>query len=220
MRSAYPARRPPTIAIALLAIAVTSHLASAGPSKKDEAAATPAASDAAAFPAADAAAQNAERDAWHRALDRRIGRPAGDLINIYNTWTHEYLVFDAGYRGAVDPEVGNRFLRCHFTNHQAQMEPKLLPAILAAANHFRSPRVDVVSGFRSPKYNLILRKKGRRVARDSQHTHGRAVDFRLRGIPVTRLRDWARSQKLGGVGFYPGDGFVHIDTWRVRFWTN
>jgi hypothetical protein len=160
-----------------------------------------------------------DRQRWQRTLDARLGKEPGPVINIYNTWTHEYRAVDAGFAPDLPPETVNRFLRCHFTNQPARMDARLFPALVRAANHFGSDRIDVVSGYRAPKYNLILRKKGRQVARNSQHTHGSAVDFRVRGVSVTRLHAWARSLRLGGVGYYPSSGFVHIDTDRVRYWT-
>jgi uncharacterized protein YcbK (DUF882 family) len=76
-----------------------------------------------------------------------------------------------------------------------------------------------VSAFRHPKYNLILRKKGHQVARDSNHTKGNAVDFYLPKIATARLHAWAKDQKLGGVGLYPSSGFIHMDTGPIRFWS-
>jgi uncharacterized protein YcbK (DUF882 family) len=143
-------------------------------------------------------------------------RPA-KLINLYNFWTKEWLAVDTGAppsRATVD-----RFLRDHFTNKPTAMEPRLLGMLLAAAGNFHSDVVDVVSGFRHPKYNLILRKKGHQVARDSQHTHGNAIDFYVPGITAQALQAWAKAQKLGGVGLYPESGFVHMDTGPIRTWS-
>ena len=77
----------------------------------------------------------------------------------------------------------------------------------------------MVSGFRHPKFNLILRKKGHQVARDSQHTHGNACDFFIPHIPTRALQAWAKDQKIGGVGRYLDSGFVHMDTGPIRFWS-
>jgi uncharacterized protein YcbK (DUF882 family) len=99
------------------------------------------------------------------------------------------------------------------------MQTKLVDIVLAAAASFHTDVVDVVSGFRHPKYNLILRKKGHQVARDSQHTHGNAIDFYLPNVPAQALEAWARMQKIGGVGLYPESGFVHMDTGPVRHWS-
>jgi uncharacterized protein YcbK (DUF882 family) len=78
--------------------------------------------------------------------------------------------------------------------------------------------VDIVSGFRSPKYNLMLRKKGHQVARESQHMQGTAVDFRIRGVTTEVLREFVRGLHLGGVGYYPRTHFIHADTGKVRYW--
>jgi uncharacterized protein YcbK (DUF882 family) len=98
------------------------------------------------------------------------------------------------------------------------MDAALARTLRDAARHFDRSRIDIVSGFRAPKYNLMLRKKGHEVARDSQHTHGNAVDFRIPGVGVKALEAWAKSLGLGGVGLYEGSGFVHVDTGRVRYW--
>ena len=99
------------------------------------------------------------------------------------------------------------------------MEPRLVPMVVAAASHFHTDLVNVVSGFRHPKYSLILRKKGHQVARDSQHSHGTAIDFFLTGVPAATLQAWAKAQRLGGVGLYPDSGFVHMDTGPIRSWS-
>ena len=124
----------------------------------------------------------------------------------------------AGKDVELAPELVNRFLRCHFTNHEVTMDGRLFGVLVRAARHFKAERVNIVSGFRAPKYNLMLRKKGRRVARKSEHTLGNAVDFRLPGVSTERLSTWARRMKLGGVGYYRDDNFIHVDTGPVRYW--
>lgn len=171
------------------------------------------------LPAAD---RQAARSKLERELRRRVGKKPAAVVNVYNTWTHEYVVVEAALAKAKEPplppEAVDRFLRCHFTNHGTKMDARLFGVLVQAAGHFKVDRVDVISGFRAPKYNLMLRKKGRRVARNSQHTFGNAVDFRLPGVTTERLRKWAQRLKLGGVGYYKGDGFVHVDTGPVRSW--
>ena len=56
------------------------------------------------------------------------------------------------------------------------------------------------------------------MARRSLHMDGKAIDVRLPGVALADLRDAALSLKAGGVGFYPRENFVHIDTGRVRSW--
>lgn len=163
-----------------------------------------------------AGASAEDRARWQARLDRRIGRPPAEVISIFNTWTHEFLPVDRA--DDVPEEHIDSFFRCHFTNRPTDMDGRLFRALIDAARHFGKGRIDIVSGFRAPKYNLMLRKKGREVARSSQHTLGSAIDFRLPGVPVTRLHAWARSRRLGGVGFYRASGFIHMDTGPVRYW--
>ena len=57
------------------------------------------------------------------------------------------------------------------------------------------------------------------MARDSQHSKGTAVDFRVPGVSTLKLHAWVQSLHLGGVGLYPHSGFVHADTGPVRSWS-
>jgi uncharacterized protein YcbK (DUF882 family) len=147
-----------------------------------------------------------------------LGARPPRLVNLYNQWTHEWLAVDPSHPDVADDQL-DRFLRCHYTNQRTAMEPRLLRAVVAAAAHFHRDTIDVVSGFRHPKYNLLLRKKGHQVARDSQHTHGNAIDFFLPDVTTAQLHAWAKAQHLGGVGLYLASGFVHMDTGPIRFWS-
>ena len=112
----------------------------------------------------------------------------------------------------------HQFLRDYTTNQVTQMDARLIGVLERVALRFSPGRIEVVSGYRSPKYNLMLRKKGREVARSSQHSEGNAVDFRIRGVPTRRLLNFVKSLRVGGVGYYPHSEFVHSDTGRIRFW--
>jgi hypothetical protein len=147
----------------------------------------------------------------------RAGTKPAKLVNLYNAWTHEWLAIAPGERPAT--ATFDRFLRDHYTSSPTQMEPKLLDTVLAAAQHFKSETAIVVSAFRHPKYNLLLRKKGHQVARDSNHTKGNAVDFYIPKIGTMTLHAWAKAQQLGGVGLYLTSGFIHMDTGPIRFWS-
>jgi len=158
--------------------------------------------------------ERAAKSAQHPAPPPPGAKPA-PLVNLYNEHTHEWLAVDA----TTPPQIADRFLRDHFTNESTKMEPRLVSILVAAAQHFHSDIVDVVSGFRHPKYNLYLRKKGHQVARDSQHTHGNAVDFFIPNVDTRVLQAWAKQQKVGGVGIYLESKFVHMDTGPIRFWS-
>jgi uncharacterized protein YcbK (DUF882 family) len=138
------------------------------------------------------------------------------LVNLFNTWTNEWLALAPGEKPAAP--VLARFLRDHYTNRAGKMDPRLPDIVTAAAEHFKSDRVIVISGFRHPKYNLLLRKKGHQVARDSHHTQGDAIDFQIPNVPTLTLHAWAKQQKIGGVGLYLKSAFVHMDTGPIRYW--
>lgn len=161
-------------------------------------------------------AEKAARKPVRREWSPPVGAPAVTPVSIVNTWTNEVLPVEPGAR--PPGPVVDRFLRCHFTNQSTSMDPRPLGVALEAAAKFKRDVIEVVSAFRAPKYNLMLRKKGHQVGRDSQHPLGHAVDFRLPGLPTKTLLAWVRSLRLGGVGYYPRSGFVHADVGRVRFW--
>jgi uncharacterized protein YcbK (DUF882 family) len=77
---------------------------------------------------------------------------------------------------------------------------------------------EVISGYRSPATNAMLRREGRGVARGSLHMRAMAIDVRVPDRPLETVRDTALALRLGGVGFYPVSGFVHVDVGRFRFW--
>ena len=82
-------------------------------------------------------------------------------------------------------------------------------------------KFDLISGYRSPQTNAALRAKGGEhtgVASKSQHMLGKATDLRMPGVQLDFLHKAALSLQAGGVGYYPKDNFVHVDTGRVRTW--
>lgn len=77
---------------------------------------------------------------------------------------------------------------------------------------------EVISGYRTPKTNAMLRRRSRGVARNSYHVKGMAVDIRLRGRSVAQIAGAAASLEAGGVGRYSRAEFVHVDSGPVRDW--
>ncbi len=116
----------------------------------------------------------------------------------------------------------NRFLRDHYSGTVGQMDPQLFDVLhqvqlLLGSKSLRP--FEVISGYRCPETNTHLRNsRGGGVAKRSLHMEGKAIDVRLPGVPLAELRDAALSLAAGGVGYYPAEQFVHIDTGRVRSW--
>jgi uncharacterized protein YcbK (DUF882 family) len=106
----------------------------------------------------------------------------------------------------------DRFLRCHYTNKQHAMNPRLMRLVYQTGRHWPGKRVEIVSGYRSPS----VAKNPR-----SPHMKGLACDFRVVGVKNTELRDYLRgNMKKVGVGYYPNSSFVHLDVRKDRsaFW--
>jgi hypothetical protein len=143
-------------------------------------------------------------------------RAAELVVSLVNLWTREVLPVAPG--DTPSPKQINRFLRCHFTGQQTKIDPRLINLVVSAARNFKSDRVEVISAFRAPKYNLMLRKKGREVAGGSNHMKGQAIDFRVPGTSTRRLRAFAIKAGLGGVGYYPRSKFIHADVGPRRTW--
>jgi uncharacterized protein YcbK (DUF882 family) len=76
----------------------------------------------------------------------------------------------------------------------------------------------IISGYRSPLTNTQLRKNSHGVAEHSFHMQGRAIDIRLEKVSSKTIRNAALKMAQGGVGYYPRDNFVHLDTGRFRTW--
>ncbi len=114
----------------------------------------------------------------------------------------------------------NRFLRDHYSGVVGHMDPTLFDLVnKVRASLNTDVAIEVISGYRDPHTNERLRKtRGGGVAKKSLHMVGQAMDLRLKGVPLDELRDAAKELALGGVGYYPRDGFVHMDTGRVRSW--
>ncbi|WP_371186206.1 DUF882 domain-containing protein [Thalassotalea maritima] len=115
----------------------------------------------------------------------------------------------------------NNHLRDHRRGEQTNMDPKLfefLHKIQQRLNY--DGEIHIISGYRSPQTNAMLASKSKGgVAKKSFHMQGKAIDFAMPGVDLKRVRDAAKSLKLGGVGYYPVSGFVHIDTAHVRSWS-
>lgn len=120
-------------------------------------------------------------------------------------------------RSALD--AVNRLMRCHHTNKIHNIDVRTLEHLnLAARRAGTSREIHVVSGYRSPQYNELLRRQSRGVAKHSLHMEGRAIDFRIPGVSLSSLRRAAVSLAYGGVGYYPGSDFVHLDSGAFRTW--
>ena len=143
-------------------------------------------------------------------------------LKFYHTHTHESLDVtyyrDGDYQSESLQEL-YEFLSDWRNGHQHPIDTGVLDILweiqqVAGNNN----AFEVISAYRSPETNEMLRTKSSGVARKSQHLLGKAIDVRLRGVETRKLRDIALELKLGGVGYYRKSDFVHVDSGRVRRW--
>jgi len=149
---------------------------------------------------------------------------AGDsrVLKFYHTHTHETLQITYYRGGDYVPSAMKelRYFLADWRNKKQQdIDPELLD-ILWQVQRVTGNRdaFEVISAYRSPETNALLRKKSSGVAKKSQHLLGKAIDVRLRGTDLAFLHRTASDLRLGGVGYYPGSDFIHVDTGRVRYW--
>lgn len=148
--------------------------------------------------------------------------PSSSPLQLFHTHTGENLEFafagpelDAPTRQSV-----NHFLRDFRTEQITEMDQALLYSLALLKQEVGNPdgTYEIISAYRSPKTNNMLRGKSSGVAKKSFHLQGRAIDIRLRGTQTSQLRDAAIGMKIGGVGYYKRSDFIHLDTGRVRAW--
>jgi uncharacterized protein YcbK (DUF882 family) len=144
-------------------------------------------------------------------------------VSFHNLHTDELLTAvyceDGEYVPAALEEI-DAILRDHRTGEICQISPRLIDLVFALKVRLGSTGlVQVISGYRSPATNALLRAEGGGgVAERSLHLTGEAVDLRFEDRSLRQVRDAALALRGGGVGYYPNSGFVHVDVGRLRRW--
>jgi len=163
-------------------------------------------------------------DARAKRRDALADHKTTRTIAFYNIHTKETLRITFKRHGKFVPLAQkkiNWFLRDWRRNVEIQIDPKLIDLAWEIHTELGSKKpIHVISGFRSPATNAMLRRTRGGQARRSQHMLGKAMDMHFPDIPVHQLRYSALIRERGGVGYYPTSAipFVHIDTARVRHW--
>ena len=132
------------------------------------------------------------------------------------------LVYKVGNNYVPDAMVKLAHLMRDFLSGDVHpIDPSLLDVLWQTqANLKTTAPFEIISAFRSPKTNTMLRGRSSHtgVAKNSMHLTGQAIDIRMPGVALADVRDAAQELKRGGVGYYADSGFVHLDTGRVRRW--
>lgn len=151
-------------------------------------------------------------------------RGAGNIrrVQFYSGRTGENLDIIYWIDGKYIPESLaeiNHFFRDWRNNQVHAIDTRTIDFLTATRNILRvSEPYMLLSGYRSPQTNAMLRAQSRNVARESLHLHGRAADVRLRSRSVGQIAQAAMASSAGGVGRYSRSDFVHFDSGAARSW--
>lgn len=155
----------------------------------------------------------------------RVLRAATDAtrsLSFVHTHTGETLSVAYCCNDVYDPQAlaqVNHLLRDFRSGELHPIDPALLDVLHdLQVRADREAVFEIISGYRSPQTNSSLRSHSSGVAKRSLHMEGKAIDIRVTGYSTAKLRDLALGLQRGGVGYYKGSDFVHVDTGRVRAW--
>ena len=151
-------------------------------------------------------------------------RGAGDVrrLKMYSGRTGEKIDMIYWIEGDYIAESVNQivhFMRDWRNNKTIAIDTRTIDIMAASHNllDVTEPYM-LLSGYRSPETNAMLRRQSSGVARNSLHMRGQAADLRLASRSVSQIASAAQSCNAGGVGRYPGSNFVHMDCGQVRTW--
>ncbi len=148
--------------------------------------------------------------------------PVAKTLTFYHTHTEDRVRVTFAQGDTYDSdalEAINDFLKDFRDGEKIAIDPALLDFLYDLQRTLNSSGTfEVISAYRSPQTNEILRKRSNGVARYSQHLLGKAIDVRLDDVALKKLHDTAIEMRRGGVGYYPQSNFIHLDTGRVRRW--
>ena len=144
------------------------------------------------------------------------------VLRFNHLHTGEKLAVEYWRNGSYESEslgAVNRLMRDFRTGDVHPIDPSLLDLLHDLEGLTETSRpFEIISAYRSPATNAALHNHSDGVARNSLHLKGQAIDIRLGDVPLPQLRRAALATRRGGVGYYPGSDFVHVDTGRIRAW--
>lgn len=148
--------------------------------------------------------------------------PESRELSFYCVHTGEQLNIDYFVGGRYEPEaleMIDHLLRDYHNDEICQIDPRVLNQLYDLRRALGSSEpFHVFSGYRSPATNESYRRISGRVAEHSYHMTGQAIDIQLPGRDIRQMRNVAVAMRAGGVGYYPSEGFLHLDSGPIRRW--
>ncbi|MFC2553453.1 MAG: DUF882 domain-containing protein [Rodentibacter sp.] len=152
-----------------------------------------------------------------------VSTPKPRILAFRNLNTGERLsgVFSlsSGFNASMLKKL-DYFMRDKRTNQVHRMDPNLFMKFYRIQSNLglQTAEIQIICGYRSAATNAMRHRQSRGVASNSFHVKGQAIDFRIDGTPLAKIKHTAEGLNNGGVGFYPRSNFIHVDTGPVRTW--
>jgi uncharacterized protein YcbK (DUF882 family) len=158
--------------------------------------------------------------AWARPCQKRLRARS---LSLFSPDTKESLSRTYWADGQYDSQALadiSHIMRDWHTEEAKPIDTNLLDLLhaISAELNVRSP-LHILSGYRTPSTNILLRKRGRPASSKSYHLKGKAADIRIPGYQLSVLRAVSMQLERGGVGYYPRSSSLHVDVGPIRYWS-
>ena len=140
------------------------------------------------------------------------------LINVNTDEKFTGVYYQGGFYDPGAVESLDLLLRDHRENAALMMDVRLYDFLAAIQARIGGKPIHITSGYRTPQTNARLSRNSERVAKNSLHMQGMAVDLKAPGVKISEVKKIALELKKGGVGSYAGASFLHVDVGAVRDW--
>lgn len=136
-------------------------------------------------------------------------------LALYHIHTGEWLKEVVSFQGCINRDILpklSHFMRDWRTNEIFPLDPLLLKLLLKLKESLPlSTHFDIICGYRSVATNEALRQQSKGVAANSLHCKGKAIDLSCARLSLKKIAMIAQKIGMGGVGYYPASGFIHVD---------
>lgn len=157
---------------------------------------------------------------------RKISKKKIDKIEILNLKIYNpkigeviHVVIKGGVIKPKDKIKLDKFFRDFHDHKVKKIDSRLYYYLAKLFSLAPTPKYIILnSAYRTEKTQDLLRKKGYKPAKYSQHLKGKAIDFSIKGSNLSVVYKIGMSLKMGGIAYYPKKGYIHIDTGPFRTW--
>lgn len=163
---------------------------------------------------AEAAIQTFDPGARARILAPRLL----SLVNVNTDERFEGVYYQGGFYDPGALESLDKLMRDHRENLALIMDVRLYDFLAEIQTAIGGKPIQITSGYRTPRTNARLSGNNERVAKNSLHMQGMAVDLKTPGVKISDVRKIAHDLGRGGVGSYAGASFLHVDVGAIRDW--